>query len=479
MSIFERSFNKITEKTLDLASRSADRHLRLAVTGLAGAGKTAFITGLVNQLLASGTCSNQSSLPLWQVNREGRLLGVKSSMQPDLDIATFDYPSAMACFSQEPTQWPASTRTITELRLAIKYRPEKGLLAKLSDTATLYLDIVDYPGEWLLDLPMLKLDYCQWSISQSKRQQAFQQSPLFADFENQFKLLDLEAPAQDKQLKLIAGCYRSLLIDLVQNQGYYLAQPGRMLLPGEYEDTPLLTFFPLLNLTEEQVERYERLDSESNYKILKRRYQEYVSQVVKPFYRNHFASFDRQLVLVDCFSALNKGRSQFEDMTHALNGIVESFQFGQSSLLRRLFSPRVDKLLFAASKVDHITRDQQGNTLSLLSDMLSHCQHFASFEGCEVETMAISAIKSTQHGMVKKDEQSFEVVRGLSLEQRKAVTLYPGEVPRKLPDSKFWQKQGFEFVSFAPPFVPLNRREPFEHIRLDHLLQFLLGDKLE
>ncbi len=27
----------------------------------------------------------------------------------------------------------------------------------------LYLDIVDYPGEWLLDLPLLDLSYAQWS----------------------------------------------------------------------------------------------------------------------------------------------------------------------------------------------------------------------------------------------------------------------------------------------------------------------------
>ena len=28
---------------------------------------------------------------------------------------------------------------------------------------TLTLDIVDYPGEWLLDLPLLNKSYAQWS----------------------------------------------------------------------------------------------------------------------------------------------------------------------------------------------------------------------------------------------------------------------------------------------------------------------------
>ncbi|CAM5192800.1 hypothetical protein ALON55S_03972 [Alishewanella longhuensis] len=33
-----------------LGNRALDRHLRLGVTGLSGAGKTAFITSLVHQL---------------------------------------------------------------------------------------------------------------------------------------------------------------------------------------------------------------------------------------------------------------------------------------------------------------------------------------------------------------------------------------------------------------------------------------------
>jgi len=30
-------------------------------------------------------------------------------------------------------------------------------------TRRLYLDIIDYPGEWLLDLPLLNKSYAQWS----------------------------------------------------------------------------------------------------------------------------------------------------------------------------------------------------------------------------------------------------------------------------------------------------------------------------
>ncbi|MCL1046126.1 YcjX family protein [Shewanella electrodiphila] len=480
MSFIDRSISKISKKTHQLVHRSTDRHVRLAVTGLSGAGKTAFITGLVNQMLHAGSNVKQNPLPLWQVSRDNRLIGIKRTMQPDLAIASFDYQGGMNALTSSPATWPASTRNISELRLAIKYRPRKGILAKISDTATLYVDIVDYPGEWLLDLPMLKQSYVEWVAGQLEVKNRLRHSPYFSAFEDAINALNLAEVADEHKLKQVADLYQTLLIDMVNKQGFYLAQPGRMLLPGEFADTPLLAFFPLVNLSLEQLTELETSPDDSYYQVLKKRYQEYVTVVVKPFYRDYFASFDRQLVLVDCFNGLNSGKEQFEDMGNALNSIVESFHFGQSSLLKRLLSPKIDKLLFAASKVDRVTRDQQSHVLSLLTDMLKHSQHFANYEGCEVETMAISAIKATQHGMVNTSSGEQEVVRGID-ENHNMLTIFPGEVPQSLPENAFWQKQGFNFVSFNPPKLNNNATSDprFEHIRLDHLLQFLLGDKLQ
>ncbi|MGC6744336.1 YcjX family protein [Escherichia coli] len=43
------------------------------------------------------------------------------------------------------------------------FKSNDSLLRHFKDTSTLYLEIVDYPGEWLLDLPMLAQDYLSWS----------------------------------------------------------------------------------------------------------------------------------------------------------------------------------------------------------------------------------------------------------------------------------------------------------------------------
>ena len=50
----------------------------------------------------------------------------------------------------------------SQLRLSLKVRPT-GLFSGLTGARTVHLDIVDYPGEWLLDLPLLQMSYGEWS----------------------------------------------------------------------------------------------------------------------------------------------------------------------------------------------------------------------------------------------------------------------------------------------------------------------------
>lgn len=473
MNKIRQRIRSVTQHTHSLACRTLDKHIRLGVTGLSGAGKTAFITGLVHQLTQPQTALK---LPLLSVSRQGRLLGASKEIQPDFDIPSFNYEGAIKTLSAQPPRWPDSTRNISELRLAIKYRPKAGLLGKVSKVSTLYLDIVDYPGEWLLDLPMLRLDFPQWCQQQSLRIDIFSKSPYYADFIEGLKAIPLSDKADELLVKKLTEKYQLLLQDLVYQQGFYMAQPGRLLLPGELADTPLLTFFPILTTDLRLLADLENSSSNSYYHLVKRRYQKYISQVVKPFYRQYFARFDRQLVLVDCLTALTKGRAQFGDMTNALNNILESFRFGSASLLNRLFTPKIDKLLFVASKADHVTQDQQGNLLTLLTKVLGDSQHFAQIKGTDVEVMSISAIRATQAGKVVENAIDYPVIQGHSLSNNQWLTLFPGEVPTNLPNEAFWQTQSFEFTAFRPQD---NTTQEMQHIRLDSLLEFLLGDKLQ
>src|SRR3989440_12636389 len=130
----------------DFGSGLINPTLRLGVTGLSGAGKTVFITALVHQLLHGGR------LPVFEALSSGRIARARLEPQPDDAVPRFDYETHLRALVEE-RRWPDSTRQISELRLVIDYQSRSGATRELT------LDIVDYPGEWLLDLPLLNMSY--------------------------------------------------------------------------------------------------------------------------------------------------------------------------------------------------------------------------------------------------------------------------------------------------------------------------------
>ena len=209
---------------------------------------------------------------------------------------------------------------------------------------------------------------------------------------------------------------------------------------------------------------------------MRRRFERYVDKVVAPFYRDHFARFDRQIVLVDLFSCLNAGPAWFEDSTRALETILESFAYGQGSWLSRLFAPRIDRVLFAASKADHVAANQHPVLKQLLELMIAPAAARARFEGIRYDVLALASIRSTDTVQTEHQGQKLSCVRGrLKAEERETV-LFPGEIPADLPTEEDWDSGRFRFHDFAPR--PLKPRQKGQHVRLDQAIEFLLGDKL-
>src|ERR1700742_3272654 len=135
---------------LDYSEHLFNPPVRLGVPGLSRAGKTVFITALVHGLIRGGR------FPVFEPLASGRIARARLEPQPDDAVPRFGYEDHLRTMSQQ-RNWPNSTVDISELRLVIDYQRQNGA------DRTLTLDIVDYPGEWLLDLPLLKKTYEQWS----------------------------------------------------------------------------------------------------------------------------------------------------------------------------------------------------------------------------------------------------------------------------------------------------------------------------
>src|SRR5690348_2602064 len=151
------SFSEIIEEArqsaralLDFGEGFFNPTVRLGVTGLSRSGKTVFITALIHGLTRGGR------FPVFAAFSSGRIARAQLAPQPDDAVPRFDYENHLRTLIQERC-WPHSTMDISELRLVIEYQRHNGA------ERTLTLDIVDYPGEWLLDLPLLNRNFAQWS----------------------------------------------------------------------------------------------------------------------------------------------------------------------------------------------------------------------------------------------------------------------------------------------------------------------------
>lgn len=457
---------RIGQEMTDLLHRGLDSHVRLAVTGLSRAGKTAFISSVVNQLLHTSTHDN---LPLLAAARDKRIVGAKRVPQTNLMVPRFAYDEAMEQLTSTPPQWPVPTRDVSEIRLAIKYHSTRRTRKLISSTSTLYLDIIDYPGEWLLDLPLLDLDFASWSKQQFNALHGLR-AELAKPWLAELDALNLDDEANEKTLAHIAALYTDYLHQC-KAQGLHWVQPGRFVLPGELDGAPVLQFFPCRYLNDDN-----KPVKHSMLALLKQRYEEYQNKVVKAFYKHHFATFDRQIVLVDCLSPLNQGYESFMDMRSAIDQIMQSFRYGRSGMLSRLFAPKIDKVLFAATKADHVTPDQHASMVSLLQQMIHPAWQHAAYENIDMSCISMASVRATQSGHIDTPQGKIAAIQGTT-EEGQTITVYPGDVPQKLPHADYWQQHRFEFSSFRP--APLESDAPCKHIRLDRALETLIGDKLK
>ncbi|MBF0173550.1 MAG: YcjX family protein [Magnetococcales bacterium] len=453
----------------DLLYLAMDRRVRLAVTGLNQAGKTVFITSLIHQLLQG---ARLGGLPFFQVVAEGRFQGAKTVLQPNMAIAAFRYDLFIQSLMDHPSAWPKATDGLSEIRLAIRFRPSGMLHSRLRSSTTIHLDIIDYPGEWLLDLPLLGQDFFQWSNEVFDLCEHAPRRDLAQPWLDHLSRLDPLQHAEEGTLRQASRLFTDFLLACKREPvGLSYLQPGRFLIPGDLKDTPLLTFCPIRCSA-------DSAKAGSVAQVMAERFESYKERVVRRFYQDHFSHFDRQIVLVDLLKGLNRGPDHFSDMSRSLKSILKNFDYGRASLISRLWQPRIDRLLFVATKADHVAANQHGNMERLLARMVMDHANEAAFHGVKVETMAIASVVSTETVVKEHQGRRLSFVRGRPKGRAEDVLLFPGEIPEKIPRPEAWQGERFNFLEFEPRIRGLEADDRLPHLRLDLALDFLLGDKL-
>jgi predicted YcjX-like family ATPase len=417
----------------------AQSTVRIGVTGLSRAGKTAFLTSVAAGLLA----------------RRFALAPAGAS-----DTPRFDQARHLARLAADPPAWPERTDAVSILALTTSI--PRGMFP----ARHLRLEFLDYPGEWLIDLPLLKQSFADWSAATLRRLEAPDIAEITAEFLGFVGGLPPACAGDEFLARAGAGLYRRMLGRL-REAGLAFLQPGRHLMPAPGPEPPWMEFFPLTGGSE-------------LVSLLASRYEAYKEAVRRDLASPLFADVDRLVILADILSALHAGEAAFADMRAALSAASRSLRWEFSlwdalgALAEFRLPPRViSRVAFAATKSDHVADRQRGNLAALMRSLTEMPE-----SSVKTGHFAIASVRCTEDFVWTLEGRPVSAVRGRVLGQQVMTRSYPGEVPDRPPDADFWAHPFLALPAFEPMRLPDGGRMGVPNIGLDPLLAFLLEDVL-
>jgi hypothetical protein len=259
-------------------------------------------------------------------------------------------------------------------------------------------------------------------------------------------------------------------------------------MPGDLAGSPALTFAPL------DLKAGEEIRPGGLGALMERRFEAYKTHVVRPFFRDHFQRIDRQIVLVDVLAAVDAGPAALAELEAALDRVLMAFRAGRNTLLSSLFQPRADRVLFAATKADHVHHTAHARLEALLRLLVNRAVKRTEAAGAKVGVVALASVRATRETTVRDGLQTLRTVAGTpeagervgdeTFDGETEAAIFPGELPERagaifegaVPPGSF------RFPRFRPPrLVPDagGRRPALPHIRLDRAVEFLIGDRLQ
>ncbi len=486
------SLTRISDEALITLDNLIDRAgdlvrptMRFGVTGLSRSGKTVFITALVHNLLHGGR------LPLFKAQHDGRIASAYLEPQPDDGVPRFQYEDHVAALVNDRI-WPQSTRAISELRLTIEYESASAW-GRLLSSGKLSIDIVDYPGEWLLDLPLLQQDYRTFSATAVELAKSPARADLAQQWLSEAARLDLAAPAEEARARELAAHFSAYLRACRSDErALSTLPPGRFLMPGDLEGSPALTFCPMPDVPDGPA------PNGSLWAMMERRYEAYKTLVVKPFFRDHFARLDRQIILIDAMQAMNAGPEAVQDLERALVDILTCFRTGRGSYLTSWLSRRIDRVLVAATKADQLHHHSHDRLEAIVSRLVARATERAGYSGAQIDVLALAAVRATREGKTDQGKNALplivgtplkgETIDGETFDGKTRTGIFPGDLPDtadlffdQLGSSPENTRPHLNFVRFRPPSIEKSANGAtlsLPHIRLDRAFEFLFGDWL-
>lgn len=442
-----------------------DKKIKLGVTGFSRTGKTVFIGSLAHALLTCDAWKNKKGQgPLAQFTPFELGQFNCASIRDDVhsDLPQFPFRKVRDSLMYEHAQWPEPTDGISHLVLDLLYQ-KKGMIDFFDRESSLQLELVDYPGEWLVDLPMLKQSYDEWSEDILSKASNGSRGLLSADYFKALKHIDVNA-SDESTIEPLSDLWKQYLTQAADG-GLVFNQPGKLLRPGNMLHSPVLRLIPLpKDLREGRLA-----------KKLKKRFKEYQTKVIQPFYENYFSNIDRQIVLVDVLRTLELGQEAYAEITEGLGVMLKSFNYGKGSLLDWITGHNTTHVLFAATKADHVTLSDRTHLETVLRKMIRQVDDDNQFKSSvkHHKVMEIASIKACEDRVTVKPPKR-EILYGMPKGSHIKGAYDPGCLPLDVPPN--WSNLDYKFLNFLPSPMPHALDEGFPSINIGKALNFLIGD---
>ena len=411
-------------------------------------------------------------LPGFARRLKGRRVQVALAPSGASGLPRFDHPRHLAALTRDPPAWPERTSAASMLALDMTVARER--LGIGLPPQRLRLELLDYPGEWLLDLPLLRIGFADWSAAALRRLETPAAAPYAAEFMAFNAALPASAPADEALAATGHRLYRAMLHRL-RGAGLSLLQPGRFLMPAPGPEPAWTPFFP-------------NLGTGGLGTLLARRYAAYVQAVQRDLNEPMFGNLDRIVVLADLLSALHAGPDAFDDAAAAVAAAAGALRWRRSWFeaawaLGHLRRPPqvVSRVAFAATKADHVAERQRGNLAALLRSVADGGLGGAPGPGEAAERtshLTVAAVRCTEDFVWTLDGRPVSAVRGRRIGDERLLRSYPGEVPDRVPDDAFWAHPFLQLPEFEPLRPPQEGRGGVPELGLDALLCFMLDDVL-
>ena len=443
---------------------------RIGIVGLARAGKTVFLTSLIDHL-------RHHDPGRFELGKDGEARIRKFRTRPvDDGWAAFPYEHFRDSLVHH-AQWPEKTRDCSQF--VCTFERSDWLLSDVK------LKLYDFPGERIADAAMAGLDYAGWS---DHVLDLFQADSDYRGIVSGFLAATGDENAGERQ---ILDAYRLALARLILNYNHYVTPStflldanGRRARPGTPEEIAAERVSGIdgdhetAPLSREQRERSPGLAA-----TFADRYDAYKRDVVVELVEA-LRSCHSLIVLVDVVTLLAGGVSMYNGNLRIIEDLFEVLDPGEGPLGRiikdsvSLVLPHtwrpggIRKVAVAATKLDLVHPSDRGRVTMLLEQMCR--RKVEDRDGLDAVFESCSAIASTQvldggdrelFGMLTHDTQGQTTPPGAV--HRFSVAEPPEEWPLDWPPGQYC----FPHVY---PRVPKRQDCPPGQINVDRVLNFVL-----